>query len=65
MGGVSRVDFGSEFRTLETERFLTDTIIIRGKGIVRLLDALNIGSLETVRENSGVIVSALENAIAV
>jgi hypothetical protein len=42
-----------------------DTVTIRGKGIVRLLDALDTGALEAVRENIGAIVSAVDNAIVV
>jgi hypothetical protein len=42
-----------------------DTVTIRGKGIVRLLDALDAGALETVRENSNVDVSSLDAAIVV
>jgi hypothetical protein len=42
-----------------------DTVTIRGKGIVRLLDALDTGALETVRENSGATESALKNSIVV
>ncbi len=42
-----------------------DAITIRGKGLGRLMDALDIGALEIVRESSIGAVSTLENTIVV
>jgi len=42
-----------------------DLITIRGKGLIRLVDALDTGALETVREGSSVTASSLENTIMV
>jgi hypothetical protein len=42
-----------------------DAITIRGKGLCRLVDALDTGALETVRENSHGSELSLENAIVV
>jgi hypothetical protein len=41
-----------------------DVITIRGKGLIRLVEALDAGELETVREGSG-IMESLENTIVV
>ncbi len=42
-----------------------DAITIRGKGLIRLVDALDIGTLESVRETFGASGSSLENAIVI
>ncbi len=42
-----------------------DVITIRGKGLIRLVDALDAGALATVREGSGTLESSLEDAIVV
>ena len=42
-----------------------DVITIRGKGLIRLVDALDAGALEAVQEGSGIVESSLENTIAV
>ena len=41
-----------------------DVVTIRGKGLIRMVDALDAGALEAVREGSGIIES-LENTIVV
>ena len=41
-----------------------DVITIRGRGLIRMVDALDAGALEAVREGSGIIES-LENTIVV
>lgn len=56
-------------RELEEERLKIeagpDVITIRGKGLIRMVDALDAGALETVREGSGVMESSLEDTIVV
>jgi len=42
-----------------------DAITIRGKGLIRLVDALDTGALETVRESSSTTALSLENTIVV
>ena len=42
-----------------------DAITIRGKGLSRLVDALDTGALETVRERSSATEASLENTILV
>ena len=42
-----------------------DAIIIRGKGLNRLVDALDTGALETVREGSSAATSGSETTIVV
>lgn len=42
-----------------------DVITIRGKGLIRLVEALDAGELETVREGSGLMESSRENTIMV
>jgi hypothetical protein len=42
-----------------------DAITIRGKALIRLVDALDTGTLETVRETSGVVASSQENTVVV
>jgi hypothetical protein len=42
-----------------------DVITIRGKGLIRMVDALDAGALETVREGSGIMQSPLESTIVV
>jgi hypothetical protein len=42
-----------------------DAIVIRGRGLVRLMDALDISALETVRESSSALALSVEETIAV
>ena len=42
-----------------------DVVTIRGKGLIRMVDALDAGALETVREGSGIMEPSLENTIVV
>ena len=42
-----------------------DVITIRGKGLIRIVDALDDGALETVREGFGIREASSENTIVV